>query len=41
MGIMVVSILYVYLFKREFFMAYIKEKEQEIEDKIREKEMKK
>jgi hypothetical protein len=41
MGIMGASILYIYFFKRESFMIYIKEKEQEIEDKIREKEMKK
>ena len=36
-GIMVSAIVYVYFFKREAFMTYIKEKEKEIEDKAREK----
>jgi len=34
---MVSAIVYVYFFKREAFMTYIKEKEKEIEDKAREK----
>ena len=37
MGIMIGSIMYIYFFKRESFMTYIKEKEKEIEDKAREK----
>lgn len=36
MGIMICAMLYVSFFKREAFMAYVKEKEQEIEDKARE-----
>jgi membrane protein DedA with SNARE-associated domain len=36
MGIMICSIMYIYFFKREAFMIYIKEKEKEIEDKARE-----
>lgn len=37
MGIMLCIVVYVYFFKREAFMVYIKEKEKEIEDKAREK----
>lgn len=36
-GLMLSGILYVYLFKKEAFLTYIKEKEKEIEDKAREK----
>ncbi len=36
MGILACSIIYIYFFKRESFMRYVKEKEQEIEDKARE-----
>lgn len=37
MGIMIVTILYIYLFKKEAFMAYMKEKEKEVEDKLKER----
>lgn len=33
---MICSILYVYFFKKEAFLVYIREKEKEIEDKARE-----
>ncbi len=36
MGIMICTIIYIYFFKKEAFVAYIKEKEKEIEDKARE-----
>ena len=36
MGIMIISIVYVYFFKREAFLLYIKEKEKEMEDKTKE-----
>jgi hypothetical protein len=36
MGLMICSMLYIYFFKREVFIAYVKEKEKEIEDKTRE-----
>ncbi len=38
MAVMTCLILYVYFFKREAFMRYIKEKEQEIEEKAKKKE---
>ena len=34
--IMIVTVAYVFFFKKEVFMAYVKEKEKEIEDKTRE-----
>lgn len=36
MGILMCVMIYVYFFKKEAFMAYVKEKEKEIEDKTRE-----
>lgn len=36
MGIMFCAIVYVYFFKKEAFLSYVKEKEKEIEDKARE-----
>ncbi len=40
-GIIVCTIIYVYFFKREAFMSYMKEKEKELEEKSNEKEVKK
>lgn len=37
MGIMICTIIYIYFFKKEAFVSYIKEKEKEIEDKAKEK----
>ena len=39
-GIIVCVIIYIYFFKRETFMSYMKEKEKELDDKAREKEQK-
>lgn len=41
MGIMLCIVIYIYFFKREAFMVYIKEKEKEIEEKTKEALMKK